>query len=285
MHPTTPLTLPDFISTQPLLLLETALPALLQRFTQLRERAEAMNAPAAEQLSIADFVNQRRPYENRAGVAIIHVNDALARGTTKVDRMLGMTDYAEISADLETALADPAVTAILLDINSPGGSAIGAPETAQTVADTRAQKPVVSYIGDCGASAAYYVAAASNAIVAQPSAIVGSVGTRMQFLEFSQLAARLGITPHLFTPKAADLKAVGNPLRAPTPAESDWLQQRVETINADFTAWVQQHRPRVTASEMRGQIFTGKESVSNGLADYTGDLRFALAQARALAAL
>jgi signal peptide peptidase SppA len=230
------------------------------------------------------FVNQRRDYSVQDGVAIIHANDALARNTTPIDRALGMTDYAELIAELDQAAADPAVAGILVDIASPGGSAVGAPEAAAALARAAQQKPVVSYIESIGASAAYYFAAASQATLASQSAIVGSIGTIMSFVDYGQMLAKIGITPHVFTPEASDLKATGTPMRAPTAAESAFLQSRAETLNAAFVSWVQTHRPAATADSMRGQWFTGTEALSRALVDQVGTRSDAMGALRALVA-
>ena len=74
-------------------------------------------------------------------------------------------------------------------------------------------------------------------------------------------------------------------MRAPTKAELAYLQEHVEAINAEFTGWVQKHRPNVTGEQMRGQVFTGTQAAQNGLADYTGTLQDAIAAARALAGI
>ena len=228
--------IPESILTQPLLLASSALPAFIQRFAMLRTRADAMLSMKPEQgFDLSTFVNQRKPMNVVNGVAMIHVNDVLAQGTTPIDRMLGMTDYAQLQDELAQVVNSPHIAAAVLEISSPGGSAIGAPEAAQAVADVMKKKPVVSYIGDIGASAAYYVASASSAIIAQSSGMVGSIGTKIQFLDFAKMAEAQGITPHIITPKAADLKATGNSMRAPTDAELAYLQDHVEAINAQFT--------------------------------------------------
>lgn len=276
--------IPESILTQPLLLASSALPAFIQRFAMLRTRADAMLSINPEQgFDLSTFVNQRQPMNIVNGVAMIHVNDVLAQGTTPIDRMLGMTDYEELKSELNQAARLEGVKAAVLVISSPGGSAIGAPETAQAVADTVKSKPVVSYISDIGASAAYYVASASSAIIAQSSGMVGSIGTKIQFLDFAKMAEAQGITPHIITPKSADLKATGNNMRAPTEAELAYLQEHVESINTEFTGWVQKHRPNVTGEQMRGQVFTGSQAAQNGLADYTGTMQDAISAARALA--
>lgn len=253
-------------------MLPTAIPAFIQRFAMLRTKLDAM--PQA--LTIGDFVNQRQPYQVKDGTAIIHVNDVLAQNVTNIDRMLGMTDYAQVTDELNQSVSDPLVRNIVLKVNSPGGSAIGAPEAAAAVAEARNVKPVVASIGEIGASAAYYIASAASAIVAQSSGMVGSIGTRIEFLDFGNALAAMGITPHIFTPAQSDLKAAGTSMRAPTAAETNWFQSHIETINAAFVGFVQKYRKKASMETMRGQVFTGEQAVQNGLADFTGDLASAV---------
>lgn len=260
--------IPETILTQPLAMLPTAIPAFIQRFASLRARCDAM----PQNLSIGDFVNQRRDYTVSDGVATIHVNDVLAQNTTGIDRMLGMTDYSQVTSELDKAMSDPNVKAVVLDINSPGGSAIGAPEAAQAIRESRNTKPIVAHIGEIGASAAYYLAAGASAIVAQASGMVGSIGTRIEFLDFGNALAAMGITPHIFTPAASDLKAAGTSMRAPTAAETGWFQSHIESINAAFTGFVQKNRKKVGMESMRGQVFTGSQAMENGLVDYLGTM-------------
>lgn len=271
--------IPETILTQPLAMLPTAIPAFIQRFANLRARCEAM----PENLSIGDFVNQRRDYNVSDGIATIHVNDVLAQNTTGIDRMLGMTDYGQVTSELDKAMNDPNVRAVVLDISSPGGSAIGAPEAAQAVRDGRQTKPVIAYIGEIGASAAYYLAAGASAIVAQASGMVGSIGTRIEFLDFGNALAAMGITPHIFTPAASDLKAAGTPMRAPTAAETNWFQSHIESINDAFTGFVKANRKKVGMESMRGQVFTGEQALQNGLVDFTGNMTTARKLATQLA--
>lgn len=251
----------------------------------LAQRIASMPADRQAFEWLADFVNQRQPYEVRDGLAYIHINDVLSTDTTAVDRALGMTDYAQVVAELQQAVEDPAVTAIRLNVNSPGGSAIGAPDAADAVLAARQQKPVVTHIGSLGASAAIYLVAASSAILTQRSSIVGSIGTISTFLDFSQLMSRIGITPHIFTAEASDLKAAANPYRPPTLEQANFLQSRVDTLNADFLKWMQTHRANAETSSMRGQWFTGAEALNLGLVDQLGTAADADAAARALAGM
>jgi signal peptide peptidase SppA len=287
----------DILLTEELAIHEPALGGLIARlspfYNRLANSGDARIAVAGvgdssikpeTQLTIADFVNQRRPYEiTPDGLATIHVNDVLARGLTNVDRLLGATDYNELLSELAMAGADPAVRGILLDVNSPGGSVIGLQETRDAVIAARQGKPLVSCIDLIGASAAYGLAVGANAVFASTSAIIGSIGTIATYSNVSGLLAQLGVKVEHMT--GGDLKAAGTPFRDMTRAERDFLQGRVDMFSSAFRAWVQQNRPAVDASSMRGQWFTGAESLHLGLIDQVGSKADALAALRALAGL
>lgn len=273
------MSLPSFLHSEPLAFYPPALHGWLE---QRREAVLRMGAGPDQGMDWLDnFYNQRRPLEVKEGIATIHVHDALAGNLTKIDKKTGMTDYADLTAELEQALADPHVRGILLDINSPGGSAVGVPEVGQAVAEARAQKPIVSHIARMGASAAYYIAAGSSAIVANKSAMVGSVGTIWTLMNFAGLLEKFGVKAKILTPEASDLKAAGNPYKEMTAKEEAYLQERVEQMNAQFTGFVSANRP-VKADAMRGQWVSGAEGAENGLVDYVGGRARAVAELRAL---
>jgi protease-4 len=275
--------IPEFLLSEPVGVYAPALAAWLLRRERLDER---MNLPVTEgQLSISDFVNARRPYQvSDQGIAVIHANEVLSRTATNVDKLLGDTHYNDLITELSQAVDDDQVRGILLDISSPGGSAVGAPEAAQAVQDAAQEKPVVAYVETVGASAAYYFAAASNAIVASPSAIVGSIGTISMFPDISAMLERFGVKFNIITPEQSDLKATGNPFRAMTDAEKEFLQSRAESLNAAFTSWVQSHRPMVDDGTMRGQWFSGSQAIANGIVDQVGNRTDAFAALEALIA-
>jgi len=280
----------DILLTEELSIHEPALGALFarltpfyQRLAKLEDHGDPKIAPET-QLTIADFVNQRRPYEMTSdGLAIIHANDVMARGLTNVDRLLGATDYDQLLEEFERAAVDPQVSGVFFDVNSPGGSVIGLQEVRNAVAATREAKPVMAYVQQIGCSAAYGLAVASSAMMVSQSSVVGSIGTISTFANVSGLLAQLGVKIEHIT--GGDLKAAGTPFRDMTRAERDFLQGRVDNFSASFRGWVQEHRPAVTAESMRGQWFTGSEAVALGLADETGSRADAFAALRSLVAL
>jgi signal peptide peptidase SppA len=245
----------------------------------------AMSCPADMGLKeyLAPFVKQRKEYQVApSGIATIHIHSTLSNDLTELEKALGRTDYSDIIAELDQSVSDPNVKGILLSINSPGGSAVGAPEAAQAVYQARQSKPIVASIQTLCASAAIYTASAANAIIAQPSAIVGSIGTINTHMEFSRMLENIGGKATIFTPAQSDLKATGNQVRPMTDAEKAFMQERIEAMNAQFTGWVQTHRPSASLDSMRGQWFSGSEAVSLGLIDQTGGTREALQALNAL---
>ncbi len=275
--------LPDFLFADPIGFYAPGLAAWMMRHQQLAEKMNVALMTGEKQLSISDFVNARRPYAvDGNGIATIHANEALSRTATNVDKLFGDTHYNDLIEELDQATSDDQVRGILLDVSSPGGSAIGAPEAAQAVLDARQEKPIVAYVETVGASAAYYFMSAANAIVVSPSSVVGSIGTIATFFNLAGMLQRFGVDVKIITPAAADLKASGNPFREMTRAEEDFLQQRIESINASFTNWVSQNRTAVGADAMRGNYFSGTDAVSNGLVDQTGSRQDALDALEAL---
>lgn len=283
--------IPDFLLSEPLGFHLPSLAAWLNRYERLQERMgsaaqlRVAMGPESEphMLSLADFVNQRRDYQvTPEGIAMIHANDVLSRTSTKFDQMLGETHYNALIGEMGMASEDSQVRGIFLDISSPGGSAVGAPEAAAAVAAAAQRKPVVSYVETIGASAAYYLTAGASAIVASPSAVVGSIGTIAMFTDISDMLAKFGVNVQIITPRQSDLKASGNMVRPMTDPEREFLQQRTEALNADFTSFVKSNRPDVTDASLRGQWFSGSEAAGLGLVDQIGSRGDALTALEAL---
>ncbi|MGA3170358.1 MAG: S49 family peptidase [Chthoniobacteraceae bacterium] len=277
--------IPEFLLSEPIAIHAPALAAWLMRRQNIEERMHAhAGVPSGmkQELTLADFVNGRRPYQVVQGIGMIHCNEVLSRTATNVDKLFGDTHYNDLISELGQAAADDTVRGILLYISSPGGSAVGAPEAAAAVQAAVIQKPVVSYIETFGASAAYYFASASTAIIASSSSIVGSIGTICTFPDISRLLENLGVKMNILTPEASDLKAAGNAFRPATEDELEYLQAWIEAINAKFTGWIQSVRPQVDASSMRGQCFSGSDAIDAGIVDGTGGFSDALDALEAL---
>ncbi|KAA0968546.1 signal peptide peptidase SppA [Aureimonas fodinaquatilis] len=172
---------------------------------------------------------------------------------------------------LEKLGQDPSVQAVVLKINSPGGTTVGGETLYHAVRRLAEKKPVVAEIGTLGASAAYMVALGADRIVAHNSSIVGSIGVIFQYADASRLMETVGV--RLDAVRSGPLKAEPSPF-APAPAEAIEMIRRLVMNSYDwFVGIVVERRPLDEAVVRRladGSIFTGEQGLANGLVDALG---------------
>lgn len=210
-------------------------------------------------------------------VAIIPVEGALAYRPDPFEMALfGVEDSRTVTQNIQDAAGNPAVKGVLLRMDTPGGMMLGGPEIADAVATCRQQKPVVAHIGGMGASLGYMIASQANEVVANKSAIVGSIGVIASVADYSALLAKIGIKLEHFTNKDAKFKAIGAAGTSLTDEQRGHLQQRVESAYGVFKDAVLSARPEVKREAMQGQTFRGNEAKDMGLVDRLGDEDFAL---------
>jgi signal peptide peptidase SppA len=232
-----------------------------------------------------DDARERPPYDVAQGVAVIPVQGELVNRGSWLNSLSGLTSYEALAQAITQAVADPSVVAILLDVDSPGGEAAGAMETAAKIRAANAQKPVTAYVNSLAASAAYALAAGAGEIVTPPSGLVGSIGVVMLHLDRSAKLAKDGLKPTLI--HAGAYKVDGNSL-GPLPDDARArIQAQIDGVYDLFTASVGAHRPKLGvdgARQTEAGVFMGERAVEAGLADRLGDLDSALASARSRAA-
>lgn len=147
-------------------------------------RAAYVTAPAKRQA--AGFRNQN-------GVAVIDIQGPLLHRTT-LDRLDGwLQGYQDIATQLDAALVDSAIKAIVLNIDSPGGVADGCAQLADQILAARGQKPIHACISDQGTSAAYWIAAAADKVSAAKTAQIGSIGVRAMHIDLSKVIDGMGL--------------------------------------------------------------------------------------------
>jgi signal peptide peptidase SppA len=227
----------------------------------------AMSQPKAIELS--DFVEQRKEMaiDRSTGIATIHVLGPLGKNLSKIEQSCGATGFEQIRADYSAALS-AGTKGILLHFDSPGGTVLGTPEMASVIAGK--PLPTVAYTEDIMASAAYYLAAGADAIVASPSASVGSIGVYIPWVDRSAQYAALGLKPDPIVNEGGDLKALGFG-GSLSEAQRAHLQ---ETVNEDFAAFkghIKAYRELPDAA-MRGQVQNGRTAVEMNLVDALGDM-------------
>ncbi len=197
------------------------------------------------------------------GIAHIPIGGVIGQRLSKFEKGSGAVDVGDISGELAQAESDPHVNSILLDFDSPGGMVSGTPELADRIAG--AKKPVYSFTSGQIASAAYWLASASDAIFATQSADVGSIGVYMPWIDATAYFANKGFRVDLI--KAGKLKGTGFPGTALSPDQRAYIQERVDQIYGMFTAHVRAQRGEIADDAMQGQTFLASEAADLGLID------------------
>jgi len=175
----------------------------------------------------------------------------------------------DIVSFIEEADKNSEVKVILLEINSPGGSAVASDEIAAAVKKT--QKPVVALIRESGASGAYWIASATDHIIANRMSITGSIGVISSYLEFSGLMEKYGVGYEQLI--AGDHKDLGTPYRKLTTEEKNILQKKLDKIHDFFIEEVATNRKLEVAKVQKiatGEFFLGVEALQLGLVDQLG---------------
>ena len=221
-------------------------------------------------------------------IAVIYAAGPIRRGRSGRGPMSGGAMGSDtVSAALRTAAADRRVRAIVLRVNSPGGSYVASDTIWREVVRARqAGTPIVVSMGDVAASGGYYISMAADAIVAQPGTITGSIGVLSGKPVTSSLLERVGITTDSVTVGAhADMFSTTRPF-----SEEEWakINSWLDRIYADFTGKVAMGR-NMTQEQVheiaRGRVWTGADAAGIGLVDQLGGLDDAIALARRKAGL
>ncbi|MDE2059582.1 MAG: signal peptide peptidase SppA [candidate division NC10 bacterium] len=197
-------------------------------------------------------------------------------------------DSKEVIEQLEKYRENPSVKAIVLRINSPGGGVAPSQEIYEELLKTRQtdKKPVVASMGSVAASGGYYIASATDLIVANPGTITGSIGVLLQIPNITGLMQKIGVKSVVV--KSGQHKDLASPTREMTAAERQILQGMLDDIHDQFIDVVakgrQIDRKKIEAMA-DGRIFSGREAQSLGLVDQLGNLQDAIERAGALAGI
>ncbi|MHC1593675.1 MAG: signal peptide peptidase SppA [Methermicoccaceae archaeon] len=218
-------------------------------------------------------------------VAVIHMDGYMV--TESVPSGFGLTSSETVSKSIRQAVEDYNTKAIVLRINSPGGSPAAAEEIrAEVMRAKDAGKPVVVSMGSVAASAAYHVASACDYIMCSNSTITGSLGVVWVFEDRSDYYDKEGIK--FFIAKNGTLKDMGTDTRALTEQEKAYAQEVVGSLFEMLIADVRLER-NITEENMSyisdSRVLTGREAVRLGLADGNGGLFDAAEKAAELAGL
>jgi signal peptide peptidase SppA len=181
---------------------------------------------------------------------------------------------ASLAPVLDRAFALKRLAAVMLVINSPGGSAVQSSLIAGRIRALATQKsvPVIACVEDAAASGGYWLACAADEILVDPVSILGSIGVIAAGFGFTEAIAKLGVERRIRTAGAE--KSFWDPFQPERPGDAERLHGLLEDTHAEFRAWVRARRgSRLTAPEAElftGRFWVGRRAVELGLADRLG---------------
>jgi len=226
-------------------------------------------------VSINDYIkNNEDTGTGKDKIAVIYANGEISGGEGN-DNQIGSE---RISRAIRKARLDDDIKAVVLRVNSPGGSALASDVIWREIVLTKKEKPVIASFGDVAASGGYYIGCAADSIFVQPNTITGSIGVFGIIPNFQNLMTnKLGITfDGVKTGKYADIMATNRPM---TEGERFIIQNELNRIYSGFVSRVADGRKKSKAyidSIGGGHVWIGTDAVQIGLADRIGSFNDAV---------
>ena len=222
-------------------------------------------------------------------VAMISYTGLIAMGRRPSLLGKGRNPVSDFVEALEKARKDDRVKAIILSINSPGGTVTASDIMYQQVRrfKEKSKKPVVVLMGEVAASGGYYLSCAGDEIIARPTTITGSIGVIIETINFSEGLAKIGI--HARSVTSGPNKSMGSPFEPEKPEHRKIMQGMVDEFYARFVDIVKKNRPNLAQDDLPkatdGRVVTGHHALELGLVDAVGYLPDAFSAAKRLAHL
>jgi protease-4 len=229
-------------------------------------------------------------------VGLVHVSskildtgfsDSLVRekGNIGIVEVVGpIISSKKIIEDIKTFRENEDIKAIVVRIDSPGGGIGPSQEIYRELIKTRNQKRVISSMGSVAASGGYYVAAATQGIVANAGTLTGSIGVIMEYANLMEIAKKIGIAPVVI--KSGEFKDMGSPLRELKENEKQIFQELVDELHLQFVSDAAKARNMGVADMAKladGRVYTGQKALTLKLVDRLGNLDDAVQWAGELA--
>lgn len=213
-------------------------------------------------------------YTIHQGVAVIPIYGILSKRMNFFTMISGGTSTQLLLRDFRTALEDDDVEAIVFRIDSPGGTIDGLDRLGDEIYTSRGKKPIVAFGDGLMASAAYLIGSAADAVMAETTTVLGSIGVVMTHYDYSGVDERKGIKrTHVY---AGRYKTVGTEIEPLSDASKQILQSRVDYLYSLFVNTIARNRDveiETVLTEMAdGQVFIGQQAVQAGLIDRIGTI-------------
>lgn len=233
-------------------------------------RGEKIDISAVEARLGRPLNNEQPDVLVQDGVAIVTANGVVAKRMNMFSRISGGMSTEILAQQLEAAMADHTVRAIILSIDSPGGTVDGTFELAQKIYDMRGTKPIVTFVDGLSASAAYAISAATDAIyISGPTAHVGSIGVVATHVDYSGAEEKYGVkTTEIYAGKYKRIASSYAPL---TAEGKQSIQDSVDYLYGVFVDSVAKFRgvsvDTVLEKMADGKVFIGQQAIDAGLVD------------------
>jgi capsid assembly protease len=202
-------------------------------------------------------------------IAVVNVSGFITQKPSIFTLLFGGTATEDLVATVRAAMAEPSIGAVVLSVDSPGGVVFGVPEAAAALRGLRGPKPFIAVSNPFAASAAYYLAAQADDVVALPSSMTGSIGVIVVHVDESKALEREGLVVTEIT--HGKRKAEGSSLKPLSDDARESIQRRVDYYGALFEADVAKGRgvspATVRAKYGEGAVFTAGDALAAGLVD------------------
>ena len=230
--------------------------------------------------SLSDYILASRETVSGDHIAIVYAEGAIVMGEGNVGQVGG----TKLAREIRELRQDEKVKAIVLRVNSPGGSALASEEIQHEIRLANRKIPVVVSMGTVAASGGYWISTYADKIYAEPNTITGSIGVIGMFMNIKEIANRHGFTFDVVkTGKFADVLSISRPK---SPEEMAIIQREVDEVYSDFLRKVAEGRNQPLDKIEKiaeGRVWSGADALELGLVDELGGLEKAIAHAAKMA--
>jgi capsid assembly protease len=244
-------------------------------FLELKAAGGSVSEGELERLRAShEILAARSITRSTGGIRVLPLMGMITHRANMLTDISGGTSTEQFAQSFRDAVSDPAIKAIVIDVDSPGGQIDGVPELADEIAAARSTKKIIAVANTQMASAAYWLASQAGEVVATPSAMVGSIGVLWPHTEISEAQKKAGINTTLVT--AGKYKAEANPLEPLSSEARAHMQSMVDSAHDQFIKAVSRGR-RTSQAAVRegfgeGRVVDAQMSVKLGMADRVATL-------------
>lgn len=245
-------------------------PAKLDAICEVIElRARGIEIQGSDELRNPPFAAANVPAKSGGSIAVLPLFGVISQRMSLMDEISGGTSTEKFTAAFRAALNDSTVKAIVINIDSPGGSVYGVDELSSEIYKARGQKQIVAIANSLSASAAYYIGSAATEFNVTPGGEAGSIGVWVAHFDESKLLEGAGVKPTLIS--AGKYKTEGNPYEPLSADAQAAIQSRVDDFYTMFLDAVARNRnttaKKVSDGYGQGRVVGATEAVATGLAD------------------